>query len=685
MTGLWLSVFAPLFAAYLRTLSPTVPFEDGGEMIGPSYTLGINHPPGYPVYVLLGRLWALWPLGDLAFRYNLLSAVCMAAACANAALVTRRLAGWLRPGPGPAAPLAGLAAGLLLGAAPHTWWQAVIAEKYAMNLLFNSVLLWIIVGLIPEPGAGRRPGASPRRLLLLATAWGVSASHHGQTIYFAAAAALAGWWTLGRMSGRGRARLIALVVALIALGLSVKLVYLPVRSETEPLFNWNSPNRAGWLAEYLSGAPYQARIFYWAPAQVAGRLVAHLREYPAYQLGWPGVALALAGFAGLFARHRRAGFVLAAAAATGVAYCVNFSLEGIAIQTYYLPVQMLLAIGAGCGLALAAERLGSMHRRLPAALAAAALLWIGWRGAATAKAAARDRHYYAFDFAHALLKSVEPGAIFAAFGDYDLFPLWYVHRLRGERPDVILVNSNFITAPWAKSERKRVEFLYPPGQRDLATRMRYMEDLIRGDPGRPVYFSVIYEAIETQRLLPRGAAYRYVWRDEDIRNADVMAEWRRYKRWRTVRGVYDARQPRDSNTRQTLSYYPYADYRRGYVLISQNRHADAMTLFKAALRYPDFHGVGPAATHASMGLVLHRTYRDIPAAIREYRAAFAARPDWVPGLRALGALYVETGQYPEARDIFARVAALLPDDPQAALDLRRLEPFVPNPAPPIPR
>ncbi len=677
MTALWLAVFAPLCAAYLRTLSPTIGLEDGGEMIGPSYTLGINHPPGYPVYVLIGRLWAGWPVGDLAFRYNLLSAVCAAAACANTAIVARRLLAVLRPGGGALPWVCAAVAGWLLGIAPQLWWQAVIAEKYAMNLFFNTLLLLVIVRMLPEPGSGRKPAPSARALLLLSLGWGISSSHHGQTIYFAPAAALAGWWTLTRMPARGRARLAALAVAVVAIGISIKLVYLPVRSATEPLFNWNNPSRAGWLATYLSGAPYQERIFYWSPEKVVLRFFTHLRDYPRQQLGWAGVALAAWGVVVLFRRHRRAFWALGAAWATGLAYCLNFSLEGIAIQTYYIPTNMILAVAAACGLCAAGEWAARRDRRLLPALGLALAVWLGLRGAATARVAGRDRHYYAFDFAHALLKSVEPGAIFAAFGDYDLFPLWYVHFLRGERPDVILVNSNFIAAPWAQGERKRVEFLYPPGSRDLVHRLRYMEDLVKGDPGRPVYFSVVYEAIEGQRLLPRGAAYRYVWRDEDLRSADVVGEWKRYKRWRTVRGVYDAFQPRDSNTRQTLSYYPYADYRRGYVLISQNRHADAVTLFNAALRYPDFHGVGPAATHASLGLILNRTKGDLPGAIREYEAAVAARPDWVPGLRALGALYVETGRYREAQVMFLKVAELRPDDPQAAQDLRRLEPFVP--------
>ena len=56
MMLLWLAVSGSLYLAYLLTLSPTVPLEDGGEMIRAAFTLGVTHPPGYPLYTLLGRL-----------------------------------------------------------------------------------------------------------------------------------------------------------------------------------------------------------------------------------------------------------------------------------------------------------------------------------------------------------------------------------------------------------------------------------------------------------------------------------------------------------------------------------------------------------------------------------------------------------------------------------------------------
>ena len=57
----------PLFV-YVRTLTPTVPFWDSGEFIATSYILGLPHPPGNPVYTILGRMMSLIPLGSVAWK-----------------------------------------------------------------------------------------------------------------------------------------------------------------------------------------------------------------------------------------------------------------------------------------------------------------------------------------------------------------------------------------------------------------------------------------------------------------------------------------------------------------------------------------------------------------------------------------------------------------------------------------
>ena len=68
---LFLSVFLPLFLLYLRTLSPTVPLEDGGEMVRAAHFLGVTHPPGYPLYCLLGKIFTFLPFRNVVVSPDL--------------------------------------------------------------------------------------------------------------------------------------------------------------------------------------------------------------------------------------------------------------------------------------------------------------------------------------------------------------------------------------------------------------------------------------------------------------------------------------------------------------------------------------------------------------------------------------------------------------------------------------
>ena len=73
-------VFLITLAMYLKTVAPTVSFWDCGEFIACSYIMGVPHPPGALLYILLGRLFSLLPLYEVAWRVNLMSVLSSALA-----------------------------------------------------------------------------------------------------------------------------------------------------------------------------------------------------------------------------------------------------------------------------------------------------------------------------------------------------------------------------------------------------------------------------------------------------------------------------------------------------------------------------------------------------------------------------------------------------------------------------
>ena len=123
-------------AAYVGTLCPSVPGGDSGEMMQLALELGVAHPPGYPTWTLLAHLFSYIPAGEPAWRVNLSSAACDAAA---AGLICAAVELWC------GSAWAGAAAGGAFAFAPLVWQYATQAEVFALNNLLNALLLLLLV------------------------------------------------------------------------------------------------------------------------------------------------------------------------------------------------------------------------------------------------------------------------------------------------------------------------------------------------------------------------------------------------------------------------------------------------------------------------------------------------------------------------------------------------------------
>jgi hypothetical protein len=125
-------------ALYIRTLAPSLLWGDSAEFQTLSYTLGMTHPSGYMTQIMLGKLFTYIPVGNIAYRVNLMSAFFGALAVAETYLIVRLLGGWR---------MAGIPASILLALTEGFWWRALLAESYApaagmLATIWLLVLLW---------------------------------------------------------------------------------------------------------------------------------------------------------------------------------------------------------------------------------------------------------------------------------------------------------------------------------------------------------------------------------------------------------------------------------------------------------------------------------------------------------------------------------------------------------------
>ena len=371
-----------VFAIYLATLAPTTAFWDTSEYIAAARVLGIPHPPGNPLFVILAHVFGLIPLAaSYAVRINLFAAVTSAAAAGLWFLVAER---WLRGiVPHRWARYGAAFAGILVGATSWTVWnQSTVNEKvYTLSLLSIAVVMWLVVRWgDDEPGTHR-----DRWLVLIAYVMALTSTNHLMGVlalpalavyvlwtdwrtvlrpwavvtFWALLLAVSGKWTdmilggalqlpliLGTLGIFGyalwkspRDPLVYLGLTAVIVGISLNYLWLPLRAAQYPPINEGEP--VGFLSQALQDV--LNRVQYGKPplterqASFTAQL-ANFWQYYSWQFArdWGGLAraatalftvLGLGGLWALWKSDRRAGVAALALLGTlsvGLVYYMNF-------------------------------------------------------------------------------------------------------------------------------------------------------------------------------------------------------------------------------------------------------------------------------------------------------------------------------------------------------------------------
>jgi hypothetical protein len=252
-------VFAACFALYLVSLAPSTFWLDSSEFAAAGFVLGIPHPPGHPAYVMLAKAATLLPLGSVAFRINVLSAISGALACSMATALTLILARAFLDSRTWASVFA-VAAGLLLGGSSALWLQSVRAEVYSPHLALLLVALLMVVrwSLAERTGDAER-WRGPAPLAVASLLLGLLLGNHHYLVFLALPGAL----LLVLAEPRGRRLLLSrragLLLAPGAVGLLV-YAYLPVRAALDPPVSWGAPTTLARLIDVITAQTFQSSV-----------------------------------------------------------------------------------------------------------------------------------------------------------------------------------------------------------------------------------------------------------------------------------------------------------------------------------------------------------------------------------------------------------------------------------------
>jgi hypothetical protein len=362
---------------FVRTLAPSVAevFDDTLEMQLVAFRMGIAHPTGYPLYTLLASLFALIPLGDVAYRVNLLSAVAGSLVAPTLYFVARRIGCGRR---------AALAATLLFVLSPVFWSQSVVAEVYSLNALFvaGALLLTLNAGLSLRPVASESTvlnqadaaTSASRRLVFLAAFLGLSLTHHRTMVLLLPAFVV---YLCIQASSLSAIRRLPFRRMCVAFALPLLLYfYIPIRGMVTGSIDGSYQNTLSGFLQWIAGAPYVS--FLGANAlQQDTRTLSFFAGMFANQYGLFAIAIALLGALWLLVRGRGEATLLLLAFAGQAVFVLAYRVSDI--QVFYLPAFLLFCLSTGCGIAAlwdAAGRLAAPGARgRIAGVAAFALRW----------------------------------------------------------------------------------------------------------------------------------------------------------------------------------------------------------------------------------------------------------------------------------------------------------------------
>jgi hypothetical protein len=483
---------------YLRTLAPGLTWahdgSDGGDLITAAVTGGVAHPSGYPLYLLLARLFQLLPIGSLAFRTNLFSAAATACAAVlvyilvvNVSTTSREKHHWF----------AALAAAYAFGLAPLIWSQAVITEVYGLHAMLVALILVLYTG----PAANEKHLDRWRGLTL-----GLAMCNHVSTFLLVPAALVLGaaqehegqpelpgqrptWFSNLHWNRASFLNQLSMFV----LGVSLYLL-LPLRAMTHPPVNWGnvvSPERFWWL---VSGQLYRSYYLEFSLPQVFERLQA-AASILLTQFGLPGLLLGLVGLV-LFGIPSRL-FLLTTWMAIGF---TAFSILYVSDDSYVylIPAFLAFAVWIGVGMIGLSSRLGRWASVSRLGLPLLLMIYLAVQSWIRLDQLDASMDMRAESFGQAVLSTAPEHAILFAEGDRAVFTLWYFHFALGERPDLSVVAEDLLHFDWYQENlRATYPSLVVPGP------FPWPETIAAANPSRAVCFVRYSDAPEIECSPPK--------------------------------------------------------------------------------------------------------------------------------------------------------------------------------------
>lgn len=522
------------FLIYLKNLYPTISPGDSGELVTAAYSLGVPHPPGYPLFCMLGHLFIkLIPFGNVAYRVNVMSAFLGAMACLILFLIFRKLI---------KDEIVALVGALIFAFGADFWDEALESEVYTMNIFFVSLLLWLI---LKWDGTGQK-----KYLWFFALTAGLNFTVHQTVLMILPVLFLWAYLIFPKKIG------IVDVTKMFFLFLAGLLpnCYIYLAALARPVLDWGTPHNFYLFLGHILRWQYEGTT----PAKhtLVNYLVQLFVYFKLLSEQWPAVFLTLVGLGFIFQFFKNKlrslififGFILSSFV---LIYFTNYPINNLQIETqrvFYLISYIFVVIWLGFGLEYLMIKVGEIFKVRRSIQLLFLMLLVLSTIIFNSDKNNQSQDYVAYDYAKNILRSCEKNAILWTTGDVQVFSLAYLKLVENCRPDVtiydhrrIIFGDQYGILVWPV-----INLIKPP--LDYVTKKI---DLQTYKLGRPVYYGWFKDPKEMPGywFCPSGLIYRVYPSGQYFR--PPYNYYQIYEK----RGLWDERVPKNFLAKEMKTHY----------------------------------------------------------------------------------------------------------------------------------
>lgn len=623
-------VFFAAALLYIQTANPVFKNNDSPETAAAAFTLGIGHPPGYPLHAISGKLFSLIPLANPAFRLNMYSVFLSLCIFLITFMILKKVLNRITKADESVS--AALFSGMIM-LSYMLWNQGTEAKGgiYMLNLLFLSLIIWRTVFILER--------FEIKELYFISFIYGLSLANHWPSMIILAPVIF--FVYLLNIKKINFKHYIVLILLFIT-GLT-PYIYMFIRAGVPAALNWGNPSNLENFIWVVSRKAYLGPVdASWAVFRY--QIMEFLKLFTG-NFGWLWV-FAVPGVLAVNRYSKKLNAVLLSSALLIIFIVVfyNRTQEDVKwlIQIFIMPAEYIIGlfISAGIMYVLSAFKDKKLYRNLilcVTAAAAAVMICVNY---------SKNNHnddYLSYDYGNNLLKTMEDGSLYVADGDYNLMPVYYIQEIEKRRTDVIFATASFMIFDWGINDFiKRYE--------NIPMKPFYTERNILNIIENYKLKTNVYRSAFMPKLDPYMNGYTAVPKGLLVKlNPQKKTYSPALYQLYSYRSIFNQFAKESKNDYDLIGWYPVSMVNQANALLSDGYPAQAAELYIRALDFPIDKPEGNIYYNASLA---YAQMADTDNEIKYLRLAALRGTSFSSAYERLGVLLYDRGFYKEAKKAF---------------------------------